>query len=253
MPDHSLLAAAALDYARAGWPVFPCLPKSKQPAIKGGFHAATTNPATIQRYWRIADRNIGIPTGEGAGFWVLDVDGEAGEATLAALVNEARPAAADAGSDHRQRAAHLVSIAPRHSRHQQAASASGSMLRADRAYIVAPPSIHPSGRVYSWRTPAAPLAPAPVWLVRLARAKPVPTITEQAVASIRTRTRTGPPGAYGLAALNAEVAALAAVAPGSRNHALNLASFRLFQLVAGGELDGGGSPTVWSMPASATA
>ncbi len=70
---------------------FPCLPRSKQPAIKGGFHAATTNPATIQRYWRIADRNIGIPTGEAAGFWVLDVDGEAGEASLLLLEREHGP------------------------------------------------------------------------------------------------------------------------------------------------------------------
>ena len=82
------------------------------------------------------------------------------------------------------------------------------------------------------------VGPCAGWLVRLARAKPVPTITERAVATIRSPDRTGPPGAYGLAALDGEVAALAAVAPGSRNHALNLASFRLFQLVAGGELDG---------------
>jgi len=50
-----------------------------------------------------------------------------------------------------------------------------------------------------------------------------------------------PPGrtdAYGQAALDREIAALAATAPGSRNFALNRASFRLFRLVAGGELDG---------------
>ena len=72
--------------------------------------------------------------------------------------------------------------------------------------------------------------------MRLARAKPQ-SISERALATIVQRHRYRP-GSYGLAALDAEVAALAAVAPGSRNHALNLASFRLFQLVAGGELDG---------------
>ena len=84
------------------------------------------------------------------------------------------------------------------------------------------------------------VGPRAGWLVQIARAKPVPTITERALATIRpgSSNSTTSPGAYGLAALNAEVAALAAVAPGSRNHALNLASFRLFQLVAGGELDG---------------
>ena len=43
-------------------------------------------------------------------------------------------------------------------------------------------------------------------------------------------------GAYGHAALRAEIAALAATPPGRRNHALNRAAFSLFQLVAGGEL-----------------
>ena len=129
--------------------------------------------------------------------------------------------------------------APRQSRHRQGASELGLDARADRAYIVAPPSVHPSGRTYAWRSRAEPLAPAPVWLVQLARAKPVPTISERAVATITSPLVAAPlqTGRYGLAALNAEVAALAAVAPGSRNHALNLASFRLFQLVAGGELD----------------
>lgn len=45
--------------------------------------------------------------------------------------------------------------------------------------------------------------------------------------------------AYGAAALNAEIAGLAAAMPGTRNHTLNCAAFVLFQLVAGGELDGG--------------
>ena len=47
----------------------------------------------------------------------------------------------------------------------------------------------------------------------------------------------GPPGTYGRAALEREIAALAATASGSRNHPLNRAAFSLFQLVAGGELD----------------
>jgi putative DNA primase/helicase len=42
--------------------------------------------------------------------------------------------------------------------------------------------------------------------------------------------------AYGRAALEREIAALAATATGGRNHVLNRAAFRLFQLVGGGEL-----------------
>ena len=57
------LLAAALDYAARGLPVFPCVPRGKTPAVARGFHSATTNPATIRRYWTDPDRNIGIPTG----------------------------------------------------------------------------------------------------------------------------------------------------------------------------------------------
>src|SRR4029077_17335528 len=79
---------------------------------------------------------------------------------------------------------------------------------------------------------AAPIAVAPEWLIALTRKKP----------PIAERPREQPPhssfrGAYGAAALDAEVAALAAAVPGTRNVALNRASFVLFQLVAGGELD----------------
>ena len=79
------LLAAALDYAARGLPVFPCMPRGKTPAVARGFHAATTNPATIRRYWTDPDRNIGIPTGASSGFWVLDIDGAEGEASLRAL------------------------------------------------------------------------------------------------------------------------------------------------------------------------
>ena len=229
------LIDAALDFARTGWPVFPCLPRSKQPAVQGGFHAATTNPETIKRFWRIADRNIGIPTGEGAGFWVLDVDGEAGEAALLILEREQGPLPPTrevTTGNGRHVWFHCAAPIP------SSAGRIGTGLdaRADRAYIIAPPSIHPSGRAYAWRSGTELLAPAPQWLIRLARAKPVPTISERALASISLPNRR--PGCYGLAALNAEVAALAAAAPGSRNCALNLAAFRLYQLVAGTELDG---------------
>ena len=74
---------AALRRARAAG--LSLAARGKQPAITRGFHAATTNPETIKRLWRQADRNIGIPTGSVSGFWVLDVDGEDGEASLAAL------------------------------------------------------------------------------------------------------------------------------------------------------------------------
>ena len=69
----------ALAYAAAALPVFPLIVGGKIPAVARGFYSATTNPETIKRYWRIGDRNIGVPTGIASGFWVVDVDPPGGE------------------------------------------------------------------------------------------------------------------------------------------------------------------------------
>ena len=66
--------AAALRYAQADWPVFPCIPGEKAPATKHGFLDATTDPDKITWWWsRNPERNVAIATGA-PGPDVLDVD-----------------------------------------------------------------------------------------------------------------------------------------------------------------------------------
>jgi hypothetical protein len=66
--------AAARRYARANWPVFPCIPGEKVPATRHGFLEATTDPDKITWWWsRHPDRNVAIATGT-PGPDVLDVD-----------------------------------------------------------------------------------------------------------------------------------------------------------------------------------
>jgi hypothetical protein len=66
--------AAALRYAQADWPVFPCIPGEKAPATKHGFLDATTDPDKITWWWsRNPGRNVAIATGA-PGPDVLDVD-----------------------------------------------------------------------------------------------------------------------------------------------------------------------------------
>jgi hypothetical protein len=233
MSNTMLLAALA--HASRGWHVFPLKPKSKEPATWRGFYDATTNPATLRRWFASGFAyNIAIRTGTPSNVFVIDVDGDQGVASLQHI--EAK---------HGPLPPTLISITGKGKHYwfitiwpipcSTAKLGAGIDVKADQGYVVAPASVHPNGKKYQWLDAAIPLAPAPEWLVQLARApKPLP-ISERAIALIRPPT--GQPGAYGRAALNRECAALAAMLPDTgRNCALNIAALRLGQLVAGGEL-----------------
>ena len=65
---------AALRYAQAGWPVFPCKPGIKEPATAHGCKDATTDPEQIRRWWtRCPAFNVAVATGA-PGPDALDVD-----------------------------------------------------------------------------------------------------------------------------------------------------------------------------------
>lgn len=73
------LPVAALRFAEAGVPVFPCVPWEKRPLTPQGFKNATTDPVMVEGWWRRwPDANIGLPTGAASGFDVVDVDIHAG-------------------------------------------------------------------------------------------------------------------------------------------------------------------------------
>ena len=68
-------AESALAYAAHGIPVFPCAAGGKRPAVAEGFHAASTDPVLVRRWWTaIPSANIGVPTGAASGLVVIDVD-----------------------------------------------------------------------------------------------------------------------------------------------------------------------------------
>jgi hypothetical protein len=225
--------AAALDYAAHSVPVFPCIPRGKAPAVARGFYAATTNPATIRRFWTIPERNVGIPTGAASGVWILDVDGDEGEASLLELERR-HGAIPETRTVITSRGRHVWFAYPGAVPSTAGRIGRGLDTRGENGYAIAPPSIHETGHCYAFADdPWRPLAIAPQWLVDAVRARPERTISDIATARIRPPCRAGN---YGQAALKAEIAELSGTAPGGRNHALNLAAFNLFQLVAGGEL-----------------
>jgi len=169
---EATLRTAAPAYAGYGLPVFPVAARTKAPATKRGFYDASLNPAAIERWWRAQDYNIGIPTGAPSGVWVLDIDGDEGRESLAALQEKhgALPATVTSVT---ARGPHLWFAYTGPVPCSTARVAPGVDVKGDGGYAIAPPSVHPTGHVYHWAPDSADVpAPAPEWLIRLARAAP---------------------------------------------------------------------------------
>lgn len=171
-PNESFLDAA-LAYAAGGFHVFPVAERSKRPhecVNDGGYHRATTDTDQIRAWWnRYPTANVGIACEE-SGIVAVDIDGwegKDGEAAWNRLIADhgdvPSTVAALSGSGQGR---HLLYTAPDDFR-PSGALAPGIDLKF-RGYILAEPSIHPSGGVYRWADGASPgeidLAPAPSWL-----------------------------------------------------------------------------------------
>jgi hypothetical protein len=73
----------ALKYAGLGIRVFPIIKNTKEPAVKDWPDLATTDKATIERWWAIEDYNIGVATGRGV--IAVDADVKGGKPGLSSL------------------------------------------------------------------------------------------------------------------------------------------------------------------------
>jgi hypothetical protein len=148
--------------------VFPCIERGKEPAIKDNLKRATTDPNWIAGWWNAHNYNIGIATGTDSGIWVLDVDGDEGEATLRELEKQygVLPLTVEVITG---KGRHLYWRWPvgRVIRNiQSRAALPGIDVRGDGGYVLAPPSIHPSGRVYAWSVDSGDcFEDAPDWLI----------------------------------------------------------------------------------------
>lgn len=163
------LLESALEYAARGWAVFPCQPRGKQPVTSNGFHAATTDYERISAWWRsVPNMNIGVATGKISGFFVFDIDGANGEASLRQLETQHTPL---------PKTIEVITGKGRHcyfktGKHVIKCSAGiigeGLDIRGDGGYALVPPSLHPSGRAYAWSVDGTEeMAEAPEWLLRL--------------------------------------------------------------------------------------
>jgi RecA-family ATPase len=141
---HNLMEAA-LSYAAKGYLVFPCKPREKVPATKHGLKDATRDERTLREWWsENPEYNVAIRTGKESNLVVLDID-EGGEETLADRGLGVGTAVVITGKGF-----HAYYEHPGFKVGNKVKFLPGLDLKGDGGYVIAPPSIHPSGKVYEW-------------------------------------------------------------------------------------------------------
>lgn len=152
----SAISELAIEYAKEGFAVFPLKRNRKTPVEDGGFKKATTNTEVVRKFWsQHPFSNIGIACGQqSGGLLVIDLDikkdeGIDGRESLLeweaehGKFPETATATTGSGGQHLYYRVHKeirpkVNILP------------GVDIRCDGSYVVAPGSMHESGREYFW-------------------------------------------------------------------------------------------------------
>jgi len=262
MSGPPTMLAGALALAADGRHVFPiwgadgaacrcppgadCQRAAKHPRTPRGFRDATTDPGRIERWWgRHPADNVGVWTGASS-LVVLDIDGHSAAVRYGELLRElgdpGPPWCTDgaAVTTGRTGGMHLWFRAPAgvNLTHSTPWGADHIDIRAGNSYVLAPPSLHTSGRRYTWLVPppAAGLPDlAPAWVAAIAHHQ---TPAERPATPVRARPpRDGLHGTrYGIAAAAGVLHDLENAASGSRNTATYTAARRVLDLARDGHL-----------------
>ena len=236
---------AAHEYIDHGLAVVILKPREKTPNpvfMPHGLHDATDDHDVIEQCFAAEpESNIGLRTGE-PWFDALDFDGDPLDPDHA--LNRAMPLSERPQDDPVVKGPTVVTGS---GGAQVYLSATGYGNRARllpgldwrgrNGYVVAVPSIHPSGQPYRLKCPddpeygaLAPIVSAPAWVLALFE-RPR---HEVPVAPFKAGRDTG---AYGRHALESECGRIALAPVGQRNDQLNTSSFALGSLIAAGALD----------------
>lgn len=240
----------ALEYGSRGWPVIPlhwpvtvgakagrgrarcscrsgsCEAQGKHPRTQHGLKDASCDPAVIRQWWTQWPRaNLGLVTG--SSFDALDIDGS-DALDLLGKVSSGLPLP-HGPLVSTGRGWHLYLRAT--GQGNRAGLLPGVDWRGQGGYVVAPPSLHPSGKAYQWSQGLElELPECPGWLLDLLTPQSPPD-REKGVRFIYLTPPDAQQKGYAQAALEAECTAVSLAASGQRNHALNKGAFNLGQLV----------------------
>ena len=162
------MLAAAMDYARLGYAIFPCRPGTKLPATAHGLLDATVDVAQITAWWRRwPQANVGLSC---VGLLVVDIDPDG----LAWPGDEGKRQSIKATGCPLQRTPrdgfHLIFSVPNGHAWRCSVSllAPGVDVRTGGGFIVVAPSVV-KGKPYRWIRPLVrkeELPPPPTWLVQ---------------------------------------------------------------------------------------
>lgn len=240
----------ALSYTAQDWPVFPCRSSAsdtvdphtgeiitmgeKTPLTSNGFKAATKTQRIIERWWSDwPDAAVGLPTGSATGFFALDIDNKPGGANgfdwLSDMEAEHGPLPATARVTSPNGGLHIYFKYVVGTRNRGALGA-GVDIRSEGGYVLAAGSTMHDGRTYKWVDDIREIADAPDWLLALLLPRSAPTRVANYTPGAATNN------AYVDAAVDRELAELAAEPMGNRNNALNDAAFALGTFVGAGAL-----------------
>lgn len=161
---------AAIEYANLGWSVIPLrfeggVEDRKKPLVIS-WEAYQKKPATgaqIAAWWQQWPRaNVGLVTGAVSGFVAIDLDGAGAGALLeAAGVDLGATAMVQTARGRHYLYRHPGGKVGNRARLLDDGNGSGVDIRGDGGYIVAPPSVHGTGAIYTWERPPQDLALLP--------------------------------------------------------------------------------------------
>ncbi len=230
------LKSSAVRYALRALHVFPLSPGTKIP-LRGthGLRDASRDPDKVRAWWvKWPSANIAAATGRCSGIWVLDVDAHHdGDKSLAKIEDDHGPLPLTVEASTPRGGRHLYWQWPAsgpESRNSASRVGPGLDVLAEGGSVTLPPSTLSNGGRYRWaKNGASSFTDAPAWLVALALPPP-------ASARPEPQPLNGDVDRYVASAAASELTELETATEGTRNDALNHASFNLAQFVKAGAL-----------------
>jgi hypothetical protein len=218
MYNEKLLTSPFSYYRSLGLRVFPVNRETKKPAVKWKKYQSELPSIEQCKEWDKGNYNVAIVTG--SGLLVFDIDGDKGRESLKSLPNMPKTWKVKTGRGEH----YYFKLSAGQAFKSKIGALLGIDIKCEAGYVVAPPSIHSSGKSYEWIVSPDDMpepAPVPGFILDLLKPK-----TEKSCESYQSGESFIPiediAFITGIEALKVEKSF-----EGSRNQTLNIAAFNV--------------------------